>query len=189
MSRRSFAGVFFVTAVALSVLAGCAKTARERPVKMGDVNTGAGSLEAVRRQLQGSWELVSLAVVPQGGGEPVPLKARGTLTYDEYGNLTIDAHTDDPNAPQAARSAGVLSFKGRAVIDAPKSELKLMDVTGNVNPDEVLSIDRRRKYEFAAGTLKLSSIDEQRRPSAPTAKWFSVLMPTYVSAALRSSFV
>ena len=73
MSKRSFVAAFFVTAVALLVLPSCAKTARERPVKMGDVDTGPGSLEAVRRQLEGSWELVSLAVVPQGGGEPVPL--------------------------------------------------------------------------------------------------------------------
>jgi hypothetical protein len=54
----------------------------------------------------------------------------------------------------------MVSFKGRAVIDAAKGELKLMDVTGNVNPDEVLSPERRRRYQFDADLLKLSSIDE-----------------------------
>ena len=170
MTKRSFVAALFVTAVALSVLPSCAKTARERPVRMGDVDTGAGSLEAVRRQLQGTWELVALAVVPQGGGEPVPLKARGTLTYDEFGNLTIDAHTDDPNAPQAARSAGVLSFKGRAVIDAPKSELKLMDVTGSVDPNTVISTERRRRYAFEGDLLKLSSLEPNGQIAA-TATW------------------
>lgn len=170
MTKRPFVAAFFVTAVALCVLPGCAKTARERPVRMGDVDTGPGSLEAVRRQLQGTWELVSLAVVPQGGGAPVPLAARGTLSYDEYGNLTIDAHTDDPNAPQAARSAGVLSFKGRAVIDAPKSELKLMDVTGSVDPNTVISTERRRRYAFEGDLLKLSSLEPNGQIAA-TATW------------------
>jgi len=170
MTKRPFVAAVFVTAGALSVLPGCAKTARERPVKMGDVDTGPGSLEAVRRQLQGTWELVSLAVVPQGGGEPVPLKARGTLTYDEFGNLTVDAQTDDPNAPQAARTANLLTFKGRAVIDAAKSELKLMDVTGSVDPNTVISTERRRRFAFEGDLLKLSSLEPNGQIAA-TATW------------------
>ena len=55
----------------------------------------------------------------------------------------------------------MLSFKGRAVLDIAKRELKLMDLTGNVNPDEVLSPERRRRYEIDADTLKLSSFDDQ----------------------------
>ena len=35
-----------------------------------------------------------------------------------------------------------------------------MNVTGNVDPDEVLSVDRRRKFEVDVETLKLSSFDE-----------------------------
>ena len=170
MTRHSFAAALFVSAAALLVLPGCAKTARERPVRMGDVDTGAGSLEAVRRQLQGTWELVSLAVVPPGGGAPVPLAAKGTLTYDEYGNLTVDAHTDDPNAPQAARSANLLSFKGRAVIDAARSELKLMDVTGSVDPATVISTERRRRFAFEGDLLKLSSLEPDGQVAA-TATW------------------
>ena len=81
------------------------------------------------------------------------MQATGTLVYDEFGNLTIDARTTDPAAPVAARESNLLSFKGRAVIDAAKSELKLMDLTGNVNPDEVLSPERRRRYEVNGDTL------------------------------------
>jgi len=44
--------------------------------------------------------------------------------------------------------------------------LKLMDVTGNVNPDEVLSPERRRRYEVDADTLKLSSFDERGQVTA-----------------------
>jgi len=147
-------------------LAGCAGGPRTRPVKGADVNAGAGSAEAVRRQLQRTWELVALESVPPSGGSRVPIRAAGTLTYDEFGNMTIDAHTTDRAAPVAALEKNMLTFTGRAVIDITRSELKLMDVTGNVNPDEVLSVDRRRKYEFAANTLKLSSIDEQGRVTA-----------------------
>ena len=156
--------------VSVGVLGGCAAGPGTRPMKGADVDTSSGSLEAVRRQLQGTWELVSLAVVPPGGGAPVPLAARGTLVYDEYGNLTVDAHTNDPNAPEAARTANLISFKGRAVIDAPKSELKLMDVTGSVDPNTVISTERRRRFAFDGDLLKLSSLQPDGQVAA-TATW------------------
>ena len=82
-----------------------------------------------------------------------------------YDSLMI--FTGNANPKLAADVAKRLNMSlGRAVVDTTRSELKLMDVTGNVNPDEVLSVDRRRKYEFNAGTLKLSSIDEQGRITA-----------------------
>jgi hypothetical protein len=96
----------------------------------------------------------------------VPVKATGTLVYDEYGNLTIDAQTNDPAAPVAAREVNVLSFKGRAVVDAVNSELKLMNLTGNVDPNEVLSPEFRRRFAFEADTLRLSSFDAQGRVMA-----------------------
>ena len=150
-----------VIAVVLLATAGCAAAPRTRPIKIGDpVNTGPGSMEAVRRQLQGTWQLVALESVPPAGGARVPVAATGTLVYDDFANLTIDGKTTDPAAPVAARERAMVSFKGRAVIDASKGELKLMDVTGNVNPDEVLSPERRRRYQFDADLLKLSSFDE-----------------------------
>ncbi len=100
----------------------------------------------------------------------VPVQATGTLVYDEFSNLTIDARTTDAAAPVAAREATILTFKGRAVIDVAKRELKLMNLTGNVNPDEVLSPDRRRRYEVDADTLKLSSFDDQGQVTA-VATW------------------
>ena len=147
------------------LLAACPSAPRVRPVKAGDVNTGPGSLESVRRQLQGTWELVE-AVVFDASGKATPRKAEGRLTYDEYGNLTIDAHTTDPAAPPAAREASLLAFKGRAVLDVVKHELKLMDMTGNVNPDEVLSPERRRRYEINAELMTLSSFDASGRVTA-----------------------
>jgi hypothetical protein len=104
--------------------------------------------------------------VPPGGGARAAVTAKGTLTYDEFGNLTIIAQTTDPKAPVAAREVSTVSFKGRAVVDLPRSELKLMAMTGNVDPNEVLSPDRRRRYEFEADVLKLSSFDAQGNVTA-----------------------
>jgi hypothetical protein len=147
--------------IAVAAAIGCAAAPRQRPVKGADVQTSAGTLESVRRQLQGTWALVGLETVPPSGGARVPINATGTLTYDEFGNLTIDARSKDPDAPVAAREVSAVSFKGRAVIDVPRSELKLMALTGNVDPNEVLSPERRRRFEFTADVLKLSSFDAQ----------------------------
>jgi hypothetical protein len=131
-----------------------------KPVPLGS-DAASGAVETARRQLFGTWDLVALEAAPSSGGPRMPIEASGTLVYDEFGNLTIDAHTTDPDAPVAAREVELLSFQGRAVLDVPRSELKLTAMTGNVNPDEVLTLDRRRRYEFAGDLLKLSSFDEQ----------------------------
>jgi hypothetical protein len=65
----------------------------------------------------GTWNLVALESAPAGDDRLVPVKASGTLTCDEFGNLTIDAHTTDPAAPVAAWEVTLLSFRGRAVIE------------------------------------------------------------------------
>jgi hypothetical protein len=140
-------------------------TPMNRPVAISS-EPGSGSVEALRRQLAGRWDLVALEMVPAAGGPRVPVAATGTLTYDDYGNLTIDARTTDPAAPVAAREASRLSFEGRAVIDPAKSELKLMDLIGNVNPDEVLSPEWRRRFAFEGDTLRLSSFDEAGQVTA-----------------------
>ena len=130
------------------------------PVPLGS-ESASGSLETTRQQLMGVWELVDLKNAPPQGGSPVSVKATGTLTYDQFGNLTIDARSTDPAAPVAAREVPRVSFKGRAVIDTVARELKLMDVTGNVNPDEVLAPERRRRYAFEGDLLTLSSFDDR----------------------------
>lgn len=158
---------FAACGLAVATLAACTpgpinppRTAQpiNNPVALSS-DAPSGSLEMVRQQLMGVWELVELKNAPPKGGAPVPVKATGTLVYDQYGNLTIDARSSDPNAPVAAREVPRVSFKGRAVIDVVNHELKLMDVTGNVNPDEVLAPERRRRYVLEANLLTLSSFD------------------------------
>jgi hypothetical protein len=128
----------------------------------------SGSLEMARQQLMGTWELVSLQTVPPEGGSLTPVTASGTLTYDDFGNLTINARTTDPNAPVAAREVPRVSFTGRAVIDLVNRELRLADLAGNVDPNEVLAPERRRGYAFEADLLTLSSFDEKGTVTAVT---------------------
>jgi hypothetical protein len=96
----------------------------------------------------------------------VPIKATGVLVYDEYANLTIDAHTDDPAAPPAARESRLLTFSGRATIDPVRHELQLMDMKGNVNPSEVIAPERRRRFEIDVDTLRLSSFEPDGQVTA-----------------------
>jgi len=148
---------------------GRAAAPMNKPVSLG-ADPSSGAVEAERQRFFGTWDLVALESVPPQGGARVPVSAAGTLIYDEFGNLNIVARTTDSNAPVAAREVRNVTFEGRAVIDVPRSELKLMAVTGNVNPDEVLSPDRRRRYEFDADVMKLSSFDAQGNVTA-VATW------------------
>jgi hypothetical protein len=172
---RSFS-LSFPAAAAILLIAGCSpgplsapKQARpmNKPVALNSEDS-SGTLESARRQLTGTWELVGLEYSPQGNDTRVPVQASGTLIYDEFGNLTIDAHTSDPKAPVAARESNILAFKGRAVIDTTRSELKMMDLTGNVDPNEVLAPERRRKYELHENTLVLSSFNDRGQVTAIT---------------------
>lgn len=138
-----------------------------KPVALGG-DSGSGAIETVRAQLMGTWELTGLEMVPPKGGARVPVKATGSMVYDQFGNLEISARTTDPQAPVAAREVERLSFKGRAVIDVVNKELKLMDLKGNANPDEIISPDLRRKYEVDADTLKLSAFDASGTVTAIT---------------------
>jgi hypothetical protein len=155
--------------VALVVGTGCASAPQQPAVQGGDANTGPGS-EAVRRQLEGTWDLVTLAVMPARGAALVPVAAQGTLTYDKNGNLSIDAKTSDSYAPEAAQSGGVIAFEGKAVIDPAKSELQLTEMGDKVDPKAALSPERRRRYAFEGDLLRLSAFDSAGRVTT-TSTW------------------
>ena len=155
--------------VALVVGTGCASAPQQPAVQGGDANTGPGS-EAVQRQLEGTWDLVTLAVMPARGAALVPVAAQGTLTYDRNGKLSIDAKTSDSYAPEAAQSGGVIAFEGKAVIDPAKSELQLTAMGDKVDPKAALSPERRRRYAFEGDLLRLSAIDSAGRVTT-TSTW------------------
>ena len=162
-----------VVAVAIAALAGasgCAeKKPRVRPIKVGTVDTGPESLAAARKQLEGTWDLVSVAVVQNG--KATDLTGAGRLTYDGFGNMTILGRIEVPNAPS---TGALLDYTGRAVIDPPKQQLRLVGVAPagdpNASPPADLSFDKLRQYAFDGEFLKISTIDAAGKVVA-TATW------------------
>lgn len=145
----------------------CASSARQRPVEAGPVNTGAGSLEATRRQLEGTWTLNKFEVL-NPAGQLVAVRAKAQLSYDAFGNLAIKGVLLEPMPGQTTvTDAPALQYTGKAMIDTAKQELVLVGLDASVKPDPAIlakiGIDARRKYEVTASQLTMSAMDSQGR--------------------------
>jgi hypothetical protein len=169
MSRHLRALVWVLLPVAvLFVVPACATSRpRQRPVEGGAVEGGAGSLAAVRKQLEGTWTLVSAEVV-SAAGTRTPVKASAVLTYDDFGNLSLKGAYDDPAA--TAEQAAALNFTGRAVIDTQRQVLRLLDVQQSDGEFAKLPAEmaarRERAYAFEGDLLKLTVKDSAGRVTA-----------------------
>lgn len=167
---RHLRAVVWVMAAAtmLSAVVGCATSRpRQRPVEGGAVDAGAGSLEAVRRQLEGRWALVSAEVVSASGARQA-VKATAVLSYDAYGNLSLTGAYDDPAA--TAEQTAALNFTGRAVIDTQRQVLRLLDLKQSEGdlaslPPEMVA-RRERAYAFEGDQLRLTVKDSAGRVTA-----------------------
>jgi hypothetical protein len=96
MHLRSLPACACVVGVLLG-LAACQGAPSQRPVKLGPVNEGPGSIVAARKFLEGRWTLESFDFYP-AGKPPIALKGTGTLIYDDYGNLKIDIRADQASS-------------------------------------------------------------------------------------------
>jgi hypothetical protein len=149
----------FVLLLALTSGA-CASAPLQKPINVGEAETGAGTLESVRKQLEGSWTLVSYEILQ--GGRRQRLDATAEMTYDQFGNLNMRGELKNPNASPERRPA-LLNYSGRAVIDVGKSELRFVvensgdplprSVEAPVNPENV------RHYMFRNSLLELTIFD------------------------------
>lgn len=143
--------------------AACAPSPRQRPIRTDPIESGAGSLTEARKQIEGTWTLQSFTSYAPDGAEH-PIKAKGRLTYDAFGNLELTGNFEDP-ADVARAGKQTLTFKGRAVIDPAKQLIVLADIQGNVPatavPEE-MSPDRVRHYEVTAKTLTLTTREGDR---------------------------
>lgn len=145
--------VVIIATLAAPALAGCEAAPRARPVKMGPVDTGLDSVEAARRQLKGTWELVSLEVFPVSGQKHTT-QAKGQLTYDEFGNLAITGTIT--GAEQIEPST--LNLSGRVAID-PATHMLRVTAVDAATPDDrrvdpKLDPSHVRYYEFDGDLLK-----------------------------------
>lgn len=147
----------------------CAGAPRQRPVPLGEVDTGPGSVEYVRRQLQGEWELLSLTTFDAGGSE-TERAATGRLTFDEFGNLEIAGQLNEPPPGTTATSGPFLRYSGRVVIDTARQALILQDIEGNIPPSEglppELAVSPVRYYTFDGNLLRTSVRDPEDRTTA-----------------------
>ncbi len=157
--------------VVAALLAGCKAQPRIRPVKAGDVDTGANSVEAARRQLEGTWDLESLETYSPPGGSPTKSEgASAVLTYDAYGNLNIMGKPGSSGSMPAA--VELLTYEGRAVIDPVKQELKLQAVKGNTGAlGKDVGVERVRRYKIESGVLTISVVDPASGQVSATTTW------------------
>jgi hypothetical protein len=152
-----------------AVTTGCAAKPINKPIDVGPIASGAGSLEATRRQLEGTWTLASFAVVAPDGRQTAR-KASGTLTYDAFGGMSIRGVFEE-GTPQ---TSVVLDYNGRIVIDVVRKEFRSADLTTDRTPDvdavAPVSPDKVRKYELTDRTFKVTYLDAQAKPTA-VASW------------------
>jgi len=126
------------------------------------VASGPGTLESVRKQLEGNWNLVSAEVV-SATGQRTSIKASAVLTYDAFGNLSLKGAYEDPSA--TAEQTAALNFTGRAVIDTQKQELRLLDLQQSDGQFAALPAEmaarRVRSYAFNGDVLTLTVKDSK----------------------------
>ena len=169
MSSRS--GLVAV-AIAGVMASGCAGSPeRARPIPLGPVAQGPNSLESVRRQFEGQWDLVS-AETYAASGQPHVIKAKGRLTYDAYANLTLDARFDESQEQMDGSVKSLLSYKGRAVIDVVKSRLVLQDLekrsASGADAPEGMEAANARYYAFEGDLLTLTMKDAAGKTTGKT---------------------
>ena len=149
----------FLLLLGLSVGA-CASAPLQKPINAGEVATGAGTVESVRKQLEGTWTLVSYEIIQ--GGRRQRLDATAEMSYDQFGNLNMIGELKSPDASREKRPA-LLNYSGRAVIDVDKSEIRFVvensrdplprSVEANVTPENV------RHFRFRDSMLELTVSD------------------------------
>jgi hypothetical protein len=155
-------------AMALAAAAACAGAPRERPVRMGPVDTGPGTLTAARTFLQGRWTLESFEVRPPGK-TPIALKGAGTLVYDDSGNLRMEIRADEKSS-DLLRAAGVdirdgvISTDGRTAIDIQNRTLTYVLQGQAPLVRGPLGTDRPRHWEVEGDVLILTTKDDAGQP-------------------------
>ncbi len=155
-----------VVALALG-LAACAKAPSQRPVKAGPANQGPGTVTSARAYLEGRWTLESFEVYPPGK-PPITLKASGTLSYDEFGNLKMDIRADQA-ASDILRAAGVeiqdgvISSNGRTAVDMQNRTLTYV-MEGQAPSSGPLAANRPRHWQVEGTLLTLTTQDDAGKP-------------------------
>ncbi len=152
--RRS--SIVLITLALATVVPGCAARAPDWPLPLEKTQHGPGTIEHVRRQLEGTWALRAFEIFENA--QPRPVRAQGTLTYDGFGNLKVDGVILDPADPAALDDGSLLNYSGRVVIDPRRDELVLEDLHADSIDDqarEVLARSHVRRFRVDGNRLVL----------------------------------
>ena len=84
-----------VAMLAVAASLACEAQPRQRPLDVGPVASGPGTIEFERRRLAGSWRLDRFEVM-DSAGSPRVVRAEAMLTYDEFGNLSVQGKLLEP---------------------------------------------------------------------------------------------
>ncbi len=156
-------------AALVAMCSACKSEPLDRPIKTTPVNTGAGSVEATRRMLEGTWTLASLEAVDAAGTHR-PVKASGQLQYNAYGNMAVSSVVED----EMVKGRVVLDYKGKIIIDPGTKRFYPSDLVSDkpVSPGQLPSgsLDKVRSYELSPGSFVVTYTDDMGKVIA-VAKW------------------
>jgi hypothetical protein len=157
-----------VLVACVSAMVSCKASPRQRPVKMGPVEQGPGSLTAARKFLEGRWTLESFEVYPPGKA-PITLKGSGVLSYDEFGNLKVDIRTDQQTSDQLRAAGidirdGVISSNGRTAVDLQNRTLTYVIEGQPPTATGPLALNRPRHWQVDGDMLTLTTMDDNGSP-------------------------
>ena len=157
--------------VSLAATAACAGAPRARPLPVGKIESGAGSINEARKFLEGRWNLESFEVRPPGRA-PIVLKGSGVLNYDDFGNLRMEIRTDEATS-DLLRAAGieirdgVISADGRTAVDLQNKTLTYFiegQRSSNATGGGPLALNRPRHWEVMGDILTLTTRDDSGAP-------------------------
>ena len=167
IGRAAAAALFAAATVA------CAAAPRERPLPIGKIESGAGTLSEARKFLEGRWALESFELHAPGK-PPQLLKGSGVLNYDDFGNLRMEIRADQASS-DLLRAAGVnirdgvISTDGRTAIDLQNHTLTYF-LDGQPPSAGPLATNRPRHWEVTADSLTLTTRDEKGAPMS-VSRW------------------
>ncbi len=181
--RYAISGLLVVLFAVLT-LAGCAPSPRQRPLNTSPIESGAQTMEAARKVLEGSWTLVSLNVAAVDG-RSAPVEANGLLVSDAFGNLNIEYRLSEAGL-KTLQDLGftppnpVISTNGRVVINPqqrqityvpPDAAQRAFDPELAANRANPFALERQRYYALGAdGILTLTTRHDNGRDAA-TSRW------------------